>query len=394
MKNLWVKTIHQSWFVVAMCVGIIAGAVLAMVFRINYFWSPVWILLAVVLLIVSSLKPKISFVVLAFLAGMILIFFRAADTLKNGETAAETSQNFVIDVRDWFAERINSLIPEPENKLGKSYLLGMKSGLPKDLSENLRTVGLTHIVVASGAHLSILVGIARKIFGKISRSMGFLFSVLFNLFFMEMVGWTPSIMRAGIMSILTLITWYVGRKIAPLRMIVMVAALTLMINPGFLNNLGWILSFASYAGIMELGPRLTKMFYGNKKPGMIAETVITTVAATLMTLPVTLYYFGMVSLISVIANILILPTLPYAMGLVFLTGVVAGLPGVEMILAWLAKTLLDFHIYVVEFFGSMREFLVEIPPYQPWIFLIYVLILIPLVYSWQKRYRIKKHVLQ
>ncbi len=94
--------------------------------------------------------------------------------------------DLVLKVRGWFSERILSLILEPEVSLGLSYLLGMRSGLPDDLNENLRTVGLVHIVVASGAHLSILVEIARKIFGKLSRFSGLLFSILFLVFFMAM----------------------------------------------------------------------------------------------------------------------------------------------------------------------------------------------------------------
>ena len=295
--------------------------------------------------------------------------------------------SLVLKFRNWFAERIKSLISEPQVNLGLSYLLGMKSGLPDDLSENLRIVGLVHIVVASGAHLSILVEIAKKLFGRISRFAGLLFSMLFILLFMAMVGWTPSILRAGIMAILTLITWYVGRKIAPWRMILMVAALTLMMSPNFIINLGWLLSFASYAGIMMVGPGLTKFLFGEKKPGFIAETIITTLSATVMTLPVTLYFYGTVSLISVVANLLILPTLPYAMGLVFLTGVLAGFPGVEMVVAFVATKLLDFHIAVVEFFGGMTQFLVKIEPYQMWVFGIYVLILVSLILKliWSKK---------
>ena len=95
---------------------------------------------------------------------------------------------------------------------------------------------------------------------------------------------------------------------------------------------------------MVLGPRLSKFFYGEKKPGFIAEIIITTISATLMTLPIVLYFYGTISLISVVANLLILPTLGYAMGLIFLTGVVAGIPVIEMIVAWLGTRLLDFHI--------------------------------------------------
>ncbi len=297
--------------------------------------------------------------------------------------------DLILKVRNWFAERVESLIPEPQSKLGLSYLLGMKSGLPDNLAESLRIVGLVHIVVASGAHLSILVEIAKKIFGKLSRFSGLLFSILFIIFFMAMVGWTPSILRAGIMSILTLIAWYVGRKIAPWRIIIMVAAVTLMIDPMFLINLGWLLSFASFAGIMILGPKITKIFYGEKKPGFVAGTVITTVSATLMTLPIVLYYYGTISLISVVANLLILPTLSYAMGLVFLTGVVAGIPGVEMAVSWCATKLLDFHFAVVGFFGELKQLLIEIPPYQMWVFLIYVFVFLFILVWWWKNKKIK-----
>lgn len=164
-------------------------------------------------------------------------------------------------------------------------------------------------------------------------------------------------------------------------MIVTVMAGTLLINPMFVINLGWLLSFASFGGIMILGPKLTKFFYGEKKPGFVGETVVTTLSATLMTLPITLYYYGTISLISVVANLLILPTLSYAMGLMFLTGVVFGLPFVETVVAFMTEKLLEFHIAVVNFFGSMGYFLIKIPTEQPWVFLIYLVIVLPLLYS-------------
>ena len=476
MLKMLGRSLHQSWFVVAGCAGVVLGVILALVFRINFFASSVWIAFAASLLVFAYLKPKFVFVVVALIAGMVLAFFRVSAELKGqdyvrqlwgmevvvggvidgdpetdegvtkfkikdlkfGEEGVEStgslyvsgarneelargdkvvlsgklSEGFgtyvgymhrpvmvkwerpepgdlVLKVRNWFAERIRGLIPEPEVALGLSYLLGMKTGLPDELDENLRTVGLVHIVVASGAHLSILVEVARKIFGKLSRFAGLLFSVLFVVFFMAMVGWTPSILRAGIMTVLTLIAWYVGRKFEPWRIILLVAAVTLMINPMFIINLGWLLSFASYAGIMVLGLKLVKFFYGAKKPGFVGSVVLTTVAATLMTLPIILYYYGQVSLISVIANLLILPTLPYAMGLTFLTGVCAGLLGVEVVVSWCATRLLDFHIAVVGWFGGMEQFLVKVEPYQGWVWLIYLVILAPLAIGLIRRKVVK-----
>lgn len=466
IRMLWSR-LHQSYFVVAFSVGIIVGMVLALVLRINYFASPIWIAVALMLLTWAFLKPRFAFLVVALIAGMILAFFRASEELagedyirhffnqqvivsgvvsgdpetdekgtklklgglKFGEEQRETSGtiyvnlrrneevmraddvvlsgkmlggfgtyagymhqpkllelkrpepgDLVLKIRDWFAERIRGLIPDPEVNLGLSYLLGMRSGLEKEFDESLRTVGLVHIVVASGAHLSILVEIVRKMLGIISRFASLTFSILAVIIFMAMVGFTPSIMRAGIMTILSLAAWYVGRKIAPWRLILLVAAGTLLYEPNYIINLGWLLSFASFAGIMILGPELTRIFYGYKKPGFVASVILTTVAATVMTLPIVLYYYGQISLISVVANLLILPTLPWAMGLVFLTGVVAEIPVLSVAVTWCATKLLDFHILVVEFFGKMQEFLVKIEPYQVWVFGIYGVI--GVVFGW------------
>ena len=389
MKFL-IKKLHQSHSVVFFCIGVVIGTVAGMILqvRLGFEW---WILgLGGFLIMISLWRPLVVTMILACVAGFLLSFVRVGGVLvemdASGEAWALNAEaekygldGLILNARDWFAGRISGLIPEPEVKLGLSYLLGMKSGLPKDLSESLRVVGLTHIVVASGAHLSILVEVARKIFGKVSRFAGVFGATGFILFFMAMVGWTPSIMRAGIMAILTIVTWYVGRKIAPVRMILMVMAGTLLIDPTFLTNLGWMLSFASYAGIMLVGPKLAKFFYGDKEPGFIGGTVLTTIAATVMTLPITLFYFGQVSLNSVVANLLILPTLPVAMGLTFLTGVVAGVPFVENVVSATTTWLLDFHIGVVGFFGEMEQFLVKIEPYNPWVFLIYLPILILLL---------------
>ena len=402
MLKILGKYIHQSWLMVALCIGIVTGVVLGLIFRINYFASFWWVVFALMLLVTAYFRPRFAFVIIAFLAGMVLAFVRVASELEKQEILGEAysvtsgieTERWVLDARDWFSERIRKLVPEPEVNLGLSYLMGMKSGLPDDLSENLRAVGLTHIVVASGAHLSILVEVARKIFGRLSRFVGLLFSVLFVVFFMSMVGWTPSILRAGVMAILTLVSWYVGRKIAAWRIILLVAAFTLMLNPMFIMSLGWLLSFAAYAGIMVLGPKMAKFFYGTKKPGFIASTVMTTIAATVMTLPIILYYFGQVSLISVVANLLILPTLPWAMGLMFLTGVFAGVPGVEIAVAFFGTKLLDSHIMVVGFFGEMKQFLIQVSPYQPWVFWIYavvvLLLLIKMVKLRETRYKIKR----
>lgn len=162
-------------------------------------------------------------------------------------------------------------------------------------------------------------------------------------------------------------------------------ASTLIIEPMYIVNLGWQLSFASFAGITILGPHLTKYFFGDKKINIVASTILMTISATLMTLPITLYHYGQISALSLLANVLILPTLPWAMGLVFAVGIVSTVPVINLILSFLTEKVLDFHILVVNFFSEMPEFLFKIPLYRMEVFWFYAVVIgFLLIVKWRR----------
>lgn len=284
--------------------------------------------------------------------------------------------------RDFFAKGIKDNLPEKEAGLASGYLLGQRTGVDKSFQDSLRTVGLTHIIVASGAHLGILISIARKIFGRLSRFASFLSGGIATLLFIGVTGLSASMMRAGLVVGISLITWYFGRKIHPARLILLVAALTLIFSPEFLVDFAWQLSFASFSGILIVAPIISNFFYGeHKKPGFIASTIISSISATLLCLPILLYYYGSISVISILVNLLILPTVSIAMGLTFLTGLSALiLPLLTPAFGFLNKLVLDYQIVLVEFFGAKREFLLELPSNNPLYLLLYIPVLTIIIY--------------
>ncbi len=313
------------------------------------------------------------------------------ELLKISRPSGET----LIDFRDAFADSIKSNLSADESSLGLAYLLGLRNGLSEELVEILAAVGLTHLVVASGTHLSILIELIKKLFGRLSRFSGFLFSILFILLFAELIGWTASITRACIVSLLSLSAWYSGRKLSPLRIILISMSLTLLLDPMNLTNLGWLLSFASFSGILILAPALTKFFY-EKKPKFLSEIFLATLSATLMTAPILLYYFGSLSLISLLANLLILPTVSLAMGFTFLTGIFGLLPAssflgallspLKFIVVKITTFILDYHLLIMRFFGSEKVFLITLSPNNPLVFLLYLPLLLPFLILGLKKY--------
>lgn len=325
----------------------------------------------------------------------------------------DTSGPWLLNIRDSFSAAVREVVESPAADLGLGYLLGVKSSLPEDLQEVLQVVGLTHIVVASGANLSILVDFSRRWAGKISRTAAFVSAAALVVAFVFMVGWSAAMVRAGLVSLLSLVAWYCGREFIAWRLLVLVAAITLIYSPVYILDVGWQLSFAAFAGILVLGPKLTSYFYGltekryfqnrnqhleqeEKKPNFLAATLIESLTASLLCLPILVYTFGQFSLISLAANLLILPTIAYAMGLTFLTGIASliGLPILTGILAQATQALLNFQIAVIEFLGEQEIFLVTVDSGVAGVFWFYApILLVGIVIAawkwWQRRRRLR-----
>lgn len=266
-----------------------------------------------------------------------------------------------LKVRDGFGSAVRSVVPEPEVSLGLGYLLGQRRSLPEELGEALRIAGLTHVIVASGYNLTILVRFARRIFTRISRYMGLIASSGLVLSFIAVTGMSPSMSRAGLVTGLSLLAWYYGRKFHPLVLLPVAAAVTVLVNPSYAwGDIGWQLSFAAFAGVMIMAPLLQAYFFGDKKPGTIRQIMGETISAQLVTLPIIMMAFGQISNVALIANLLVLPLVPLAMLLTFATGLgVLTMPIIGTLLAapttWLLQYMTGTASYLANVPWAMTE---------------------------------------
>ncbi len=261
--------------------------------------------------------------------------------------------------------------------------MGEKS-LSNQLKERLKIVGLSHIVVASGFCLSILVDFARKIMGKISRFAGYFFAGVLIVVFISMTGFSSSLVRAGAVSAMSLFAQYFGRKIHPGRLLLYTATLSILMNPNFVVNLAWQLSFLSFAGILLITPVLRAFFYGQKAPGWLASMIIAAVSAQLACLPLCIYTFGQVSIVSIVSNLLVTPPVSTIMALTFFVGV-CPLRISPFIIA--NRLLLSYQIGVINWLSGIKWAVMSIPAQTPLCFLLYVpVILIIYTLKWRTNY--------
>lgn len=294
--------------------------------------------------------------------------------------------NFALTIRDWFADSVRVSIPEPEASLGVGFVVGQRRSLPEELDKALRATGLTHVVVASGYNLTILVGMARRLFVKVSKFLAAFFSGAMIAAFVAVTGMSPSMSRAGLVTGMGLLAWYYGRRFHPFVLLPMAAAITLCINPAYgRNDLGWQLSFAAFAGVLVVGPLLQNYFYGKVKPSIVRQLFFETMSAWLCTMPLIALAFGQFSNVTILANMLVLPFIPFAMLLTFFAGSITfALPVAAAVVGLPASLLLGYMTKVTLYLGGVSWAQTELAV-TPLAATIYYLVLIGIcAYAWRK----------
>lgn len=273
----------------------------------------------------------------------------------------QRDNSWINDLRRKFAAGMQSALPEPVASFGLGLLIGQRSTLPQDTADQLRHVGLTHIIAVSGYNLTIIVMACRRLLAGRSKFQATFACLALIALFLLLTGTSPPIVRAGIISVLSIGAWYYGRNIKPLVLVLVAAAMTVLANPLYLwGNVSWYLSFLAFFGVLVLGPLITKRFMGDTEPGALVGILIESICASLMVLPYVLFVFGQVSLVSLPANLLVIPFIPLAM-LLALTAGVAGmvLPALAGWLAWPANGLMTYMLDVANLLSRIPHAFIQ-----------------------------------
>lgn len=302
------------------------------------------------------------------------------------------STSKIDTVRRKFAAGITSALPEPLGSFGLGLLIGQRTTLPKTLTDQLSAVGLTHIVAVSGYNLTIIVLVAHRLLHKRSKYQAIVLTLSLIGVFLLFTGSSASIVRAALVSALSLLAWYYGRRFKPHVLILLVAVLTAAWYPPYLwSDLGWWLSFLAFAGVLLVSPLLTRRFFVKREPKLLLQILLETTAAQVMTLPLIMYIFGKLSLIALLANMLIVPLVPLAM----LLSLMAGLAGMLIApvagwFAWPANLLMNYMLDIIQLLSRLPHALVARSLRLDQMLMSYGVISLILLIWWQKTRKNRK----
>ena len=218
----------------------------------------------------------------------------------------------LLSLRERAQESITAALPEPQAALTVGVLLGVKSALPRDFSDDLQAVGLTHIVVVSGFNLAIVAGfLQRTAARRLGPNGSALLAVTGVLLFTLMVGASGAVVRSAIMVTLALVAVAIGRQNDALNALALACGLMVAWWPPQLWDVGFQLSVAATFGLVWLSPAIESWL--GRLPPAIRGNLSVALAAQIMTMPILAGNFHLVSLVSPLANLAVLWAVPFLM---------------------------------------------------------------------------------
>ncbi len=234
---------------------------------------------------------------------------------------------YIVKLRQNIRSAFYNELEEDPADLASAVLLG-DNNFSTETYEALRCSGLTHIVVVSGLHLSVITLLCSKLFSKWLKNkyINALVTFLFVLFFLCLTGFGKSSIRAAIMLFVLIASKLFKREGDSLNSLGFAAILLCLFNPYVVGDVGVLLSFSATFGIVvfrkPLYIFLTKKLKPyhesnhkriNKSVRKAAELFATTFTATVCTVPVNILFFGRVSLVQIFANLFVGPLVKWFM---------------------------------------------------------------------------------
>ncbi|MCL4354639.1 ComEC/Rec2 family competence protein [Patescibacteria group bacterium] len=292
----------------------------------------------------------------------------------------------IFSLRQKIISIFNAALPASFAGLMLGITFGIKETMPETFLDNLRQVGVVHVIAASGMNVTMTAGFLSSISTQFfKRQTALVISIFGIIFYAFLAGFEPSIIRASIMGILVFSSQILGRQSLASYSLFLTAFVMLFVSPEQIENLGFQLSFLSTAGILYIQPLILriKLF---RKPNFLTESLATTFCAQLATLPILILIFGTYSLWAIPVNMLVLWTIPFLM-LIGVSGSLLGLVFVPFgqLSLLLSLPLLIYFERIVNFFAGLNTVIMF--PALNWAFAAsYYCFLIALIYILNQRY--------
>ncbi|MBO6126540.1 MAG: ComEC/Rec2 family competence protein, partial [Clostridia bacterium] len=243
---------------------------------------------------------------------------------------------YILKIKENLLNYITKIFDNQSEAFIRAFLFRDRSKLNSGEILLFSESGISHFLAISGFHLAIIINILLNLFKFLNfkKRFSYLLCCVFILFFMFITGFTPSIMRSGIMFLIFILSKIFFKNYDALNSLGVALIIILLINPDSCLDIGLWMSFLSSASIITFSNKLKKFIFSklkniknnilnsssgsagenkkyikNNKIFILFNYIISnfsdSLTATVCVLPVSCLYFKSFSLVFFISNILI-----------------------------------------------------------------------------------------
>lgn len=228
--------------------------------------------------------------------------------------SAVSPGEMLVELRHQVGRAMDRLLPRREAGLLRAMVLGDSGGVSEEDMSRFRQLGVSHILVVSGLHMTILAGFMQFLLCRfpIRKAVRNALTALVLVLFLALSGFQPSACRGAAMYGVLLLADSTGRRADSLNSLGLAVLLVCLFAPFSGGDLGFALSVLATLGIVVLYRPVYQALVGKRLAGLarrlwkpVAASLAVTVAALLGTFPVQLAVFGGLPLLTPLANLLL-----------------------------------------------------------------------------------------
>jgi len=220
------------------------------------------------------------------------------------DTSKFNIMKIAFKARQSIKATIRELLPGDEGELTIGVMIGDRLGFSEEFYTDVKESGVAHVVAVSGLHFSIVLLVFTMLVQRFIKR-NYLIAIggiILVLSFFLLVGYTPAIARAIIMTVVTLFACLFNRRSEPFNALSISMLIISIIQPYSIFNLGLQLSFASTLTILLFAVPL-----GHKVKSYLVNSAIVSLSAMVGTTYITAYYFQNVNIVGILTNFFVVP---------------------------------------------------------------------------------------
>lgn len=282
------------------------------------------------------------------------------------------NDNIFLNIKNSIYKRIDTI---KYNDYLYAFILGKSYYIDSEVLNNYKINGITHLFALSGLHVSmfssIILFILKKI--KLNEKLSYFITNLFLIFFAFIASFTPSIVRSVLFFILSSINNVYYLYIKPKYLLYIVFSILIFINPFYIYDTGFILSFCISFFILLFNEK-------NKINNNLLSILVISILSTLSSLPIIINMSYEINILGFINNLFFIPYVTY---IVF---------PLSIIVVFISKLsfILNFLIIIMEYISKVSSNILNVklifPKMSLFLIIIYYVLLILIV----KKINLKK----